>query len=73
MLHKVKRKPDNTLEENCPVNVGVKIASFDCTANCKHNRNTPKEIQAGGFLIAEIKCDKASELPNQNEQLTIEI
>ena len=44
-MYKVKRNPDGTLAENCKENVGVKIGSFDCTANCPHNQNTKKEIQ----------------------------
>ena len=73
MLHKVKRNFDGWVIEDCPVNVGVKIGSFDCTANCPQNQNTPQEIQKYGFDIPEIKCKKADELPNQNNQLTIEI
>lgn len=73
MAYKVKRNFDGWVIEDCPVNVGVKIGSFDCTANCKHNQNTPQEIQKYGFDIPEIKCSKADELPNQNNQLTIEI
>jgi hypothetical protein len=73
MLHKVKRNFDGWVIEDCPVNVGVKIGSFDCTANCPNNQNTPQEIQKYGFDIPEIKCKKADELPNQNNQLTIEI
>ena len=71
--HKIIRNPDGTLAENCKENIGVKIGSFDCTANCPHNQNTPQEIQKYGFDIPEIKCKKADELPNQNNQLTIEI
>ncbi len=73
MAYKVKRNSDGWVIEDCPVNVGVKIASFDCTANCPHNQNTPQEIQKYGFDIPEIKCKKADELPSQNNQLTIEI
>lgn len=69
----VKRNFDGWVIEDCPVNVGVKIGSFDCTANCPHNQNTPQEMQKYGFDIPEIKCKKADELPNQNNQLTIEI
>lgn len=43
--HKIRRDWDGNVMENCPENVGVKIGSFDCTANCKHNKNTKKEIQ----------------------------
>jgi hypothetical protein len=73
MAYKVKRNFDGWVIEDCPVNVGVKIGSFDCTANCLHNQNTPQEMQKYGFDIPEIKCKKADELPNQNNQLTIEI
>jgi hypothetical protein len=73
MAYKVKRNFDGWVIEDCPVNVGVKIGSFDCTANCPHNQNTPQEMQKYGFDIPEIKCKKADELPNQNNQLTIEI
>ena len=73
MAYKVKRNFDGWVIEDCPVNVGVKIGSFDCTAKCPHNQNTPQEIQKYGFDIPEIKCKKADELPNQNNQLTIEI
>ena len=73
MAYKVKRNFDGWVIEDCLVNVGVKIGSFDCTANCTHNQNTPQEIQKYGFDIPEIKCKKADELPNQNNQLTIEI
>jgi hypothetical protein len=73
MYYRVKRNFDGWVIEDCPVNVGVKIGSFDCTANCPHNQNTPQEMQKYGFDIPEIKCKKADELPNQNNQLTIEI
>jgi len=73
MAYKVKRNFDGWVIEDCPVNVGVKIGSFDCTANCPNNQNTPQEMQKYGFDIPEIKCKKADELPNQNNQLTIEI
>lgn len=73
MLYKVIRDSDGLLNQQCSVNIGVKIGSFDCTANCPHNQNTPQEIQKYGFDIPEIKCSKVYELPNQNNQLTIEI
>lgn len=73
MAYKVKRNFDGWVIEDCTVNVGVKIGSFDCTANCPHNQNTPQEMQKYGFDIPEIKCKKADELPNKNNQLTIEI
>lgn len=73
MQYKVKRNSDGLLTENCPLNIGVKIGSFDCTANCKNNQNTPKEMERYGFEIPEIKCSKIDELPKQQNQLTIEI
>lgn len=72
-MHKVKRNSDGLLTENCPINIGVKIGSIDCTCNCIHNQNTPKEMERYGFEIPEINCKKANELPKQSEQLTINI
>lgn len=68
-MHKVQRNPDGTLAENCKVNVGVKIGSFDCTANCPHNQNTKKEIQEQAFNLEFVRCEK---LENTN-QLQIQI
>ena len=65
----IKRNPDGTLAENCPENVGVKIGSFYCTANCLHNKNTKKEIQEQAFNLEFVRCEK---LKNSN-QLQIEI
>ncbi|RKS00458.1 hypothetical protein [Flavobacterium sp. 102] len=73
MTYKVIRDSDGMLTQKCPVNIGVKIGSFDCTANCQHNQNTAKELEKYGFEIPEIKCSKANELPSQDNQLTIEI
>lgn len=73
MPYKIKRNSEGLLTENCPINIGVKIGSFDCTATCKHNQNTSHEIYIHGFEIPEIKCDQADKLPSQNNQLTIEI
>jgi len=73
MEHKVKRNSDGLLTEDCPVNVGVKIGSFDCTANCKNNRNTPKEMEKYGFEIPFIRCIEANQLPKESEQLLINI
>lgn len=56
--YKIKRNPDGTLAENCEENVGVKIGSFDCTANCPHNQNTKKEIQEQAFDLVFVRCDK---------------
>ncbi len=64
----VKRNSDGLLIENCTVNVGIKIGSFDCTANCSHNKNTKKEIQEQAFDLKEVKCSMIS-----NSQLTIEL
>jgi len=71
--YKVKRNYDGFVSENCPVNFGVKIGSFDCTANCKHNQNSKKEIHEGGFEILIIKCSERSQLKNDQEQLKIEL
>jgi len=67
--HKIRRNPDETLAENCKENIGVKIGSFDCTANCKHNQNTRKEIETQAFDLEYVKCDVII----TNNQLQIEI
>lgn len=64
----VKRNPDGSLAENCKENIGVKIGSFDCTANCPHNQNTKKEIQEQAFDLKEVRCSIISD-----NQLTIDI
>lgn len=66
--YKIKRNSDGTLAENCKENIGVKIGSFDCTANCPHNQNTKKEIQQQAFDLEFVRCLKI-----QSNQLTIEI
>ena len=66
--HKIKRNSDGTLTENCKENIGVKIGSFDCTANCPHNQNTKKEIHQQAFDLEFVRCSKI-----QSNQLTIEI
>jgi len=66
---KIKRNPDGTLAENCKENIGVKIGSFDCTANCPHNQNTKKEIQEQAFDLVIVRCSKTIQL----NQLQIEI
>lgn len=66
--YKIKRNSDGTLAENCKENIGVKIGSFDCTANCPHNQNTKKEIQQQAFDLEFVRCSKI-----QSNQLTIEI
>lgn len=71
--YKVKRDSNGLLTENCPVSIGFKIGSFDCTANCKHNQNSKKEIHEGGFEIPTIKCSERSQLKKDHEQLTIEL
>jgi len=67
-LHQVKRDSDGMLTENCKENIGVKIGSFDCTANCPHNQNTKTEIQEQAFDLKFVRCPKL-----QSNQLTIEI
>lgn len=71
--YKVKRDSNGLLTENCPVSVGFKIGSFDCTANCAYNQNSKKEIHEGGFEIPTIKCSERSQLKKDHEQLTIEL
>ena len=71
--YKVKRNSDGLVKETCPVNEGVKIGSFDCTANCKNNQNTPKEMEKYSFEIPFINCKEADKLPQENKQLTINI
>jgi len=66
--YRVKRDSDGTLTENCKESIGVKIGSFDCTANCQHNQNTQKEIQEQAFDLKIVRCPKL-----QSNQLTIEI
>ena len=66
--YKIKRNSDGTLAENCKENIGVKIGSFDCTANCPHNQNTKKEIHQQTFDLEFVRCSKI-----QSNQLTIEI
>lgn len=67
--YKIKRDFDGNVAENCKENVGVKIGSFDCTANCPHNKNTPKEIQKEAFDLEFVRCDKIQ----VNNQFKIEI
>jgi hypothetical protein len=71
--YKVKRDSNGLLTENCPVSVGFKIGSFDCTATCRNNQNSKKEIQTLGFEVPIIKCSERSKLSKESEQLTIEI
>lgn len=66
--HKIKRNFDGTLAENCKENIGVKIGSFDCTANCPHNENTKKEIQEQAFDLEFVRCQKIN-----NNQLLINL
>ena len=72
-LHKIKRNADGLLTENCPVNIGVKVGSFDCTANCKYNQNTPYEMEKYGFNLINIKCSESQKLSKENQQLIIQI
>ena len=67
--YKIKRNPDGTLAENCKENIGVKIGSFDCTANCPNNQNTKKEIHEQAFDLEFVRCSKIQ----NNQQLTINI
>ena len=62
MEYKIKRNSDETLAENCKVNIGVKIGSFDCTANCPHNQNTKKEIQEQMKTLAEENFEAMKEI-----------
>ena len=55
---KINRNPDETLAENCKENIGVKIGSFDCTANCKYNQNTTAEIHEQAFNLEFVRCKK---------------
>lgn len=66
--HKIKRNSDGTLAENCKENIGVKIGSFDCTANCPHNENTKKEIKEQAFDLEFVRCQKIN-----NNQLLINL
>lgn len=68
MEHKIIRNSDGTLNENCKESIGVKIGSFDCTANCPHNQNTKKEIHQQAFDLEFVRCSKI-----QNNQLIINI
>jgi hypothetical protein len=56
--YKIKRNSDGSLAESCPVAIGIKIGSFDCTANCPHNQNTKKEIHTHGFDLPFVRCIK---------------
>lgn len=56
--HKIIRNSNGSLAENCKENIGVKIGSFDCTANCPHNQNTKKEIQEQAFDLQFVRCEK---------------
>jgi hypothetical protein len=67
--YKIKRDLDGNVAENCKENVGVKIGSFDCTANCPHNQNTKKEIHQQAFDLEFVRCDKIQ----VNNQIKIEI
>jgi hypothetical protein len=66
--YKIKRDSDGMLTENCKENIGVKIGSFDCTANCRHNQNTKTEIQKEAFDLQFVRCPKL-----QVDQLQIQL
>jgi hypothetical protein len=66
--YKIRRDFDGALIENCKENIGVKIGSFDCTANCTHNENTKKEIHEQAFDLEFVRCSKIN-----NNQLQIEL
>ncbi len=68
MKYPIKRNSNGSLAENCNENIGVKIGSFDCIANCKHNQNTKKEIQEQAFDLEFVRCSKI-----QSNQLTINL
>lgn len=65
----IKRNSNGWVIEDCPINVGVKIGSFDCTCNCPHNENSKKEIQEQSFDLEFVKCSKIQ----KDEQLKIQI
>ena len=69
----IKRNSDGCVIENCPVNLGVMIGSFDCTANCKNNQTPKKEIHHFAFDLPKIICSERKKLPQENQQLTINI
>lgn len=67
--YKIQRDFDQNVSENCKTNIGVKIGSFDCTANCPHNENTKKEIEKQAFDLEFVRCLKIK----TNDQLKIDI
>lgn len=67
--YKIQRGFEGLLTENCKHNVGVKIGSFDCTANCPHNENTRKEIEEQAFDLKFVRCSKIE----PQSQLQIEL
>ena len=77
MEYKIKRDSEGWLIEECKVHVGVKIGSVDCTANCRHNQNTKKEIQQQAFDLQFVRCLKIQEAQEVkkiiNNQLKINI
>ena len=66
----VKRDADGILQENCTI-AEFKVGSFDCTANCKHNENTKKEIHTHGFEIPFVRCQEINK--KNSQQLIFEI
>ena len=69
MEYPIKKDSNGMLTEECNVNAGVKIGSYDCTANCPFNENTKKEIQEHAFELPFVRCKKI----NNNNQLKIEL
>lgn len=69
----IKRNSEGWVTENCPIHPGVKIGSFDCTANCKNNTTPKKDIEHFGFDLPQINCSEREKLPNDNQQYLIEL
>jgi len=55
-LYEIKRDKAGRLLEICPVNLLFKIGSFDCTKNCKFNKNTKHEIEHYGPDLPKVRC-----------------
>lgn len=68
-LSRIPRNKNGHLIANCPIIKENTIGSFDCTANCKHNKNTRKEIEIQAFDLEFIRCDAII----TSNQLQIEI
>lgn len=52
----------------CPVNLQHKVGSFDCTANCKNNKNTRKEIELYAFDLPKVRCEAITKMVSNNQQ-----